>query len=802
VGNVFLRLIGSLALHCNRAACEEYFMGVEARGKQFGVGTRDGCSLMAACIEAHLEANPGHVDISCDLANAFNTFDRSTLWPTLLAKFPNMVRYIVMTYGEAAPVFFREGGDLTTILNSVGSRQGCALGSFLMAVALHPVLQQLAEEFDDVLVTSYCDDVHFTGAPTRVVAAYKRYAELTSSLLQNKLRPDKSEVYAPRVSEAQLRAVGLPVEFVSAKIHSDGLRVLGVPVGRMAFKAGFCKTKVEELVQDCAVLGRVESLQAQHIILTKSLMHSLTNLLRAVPGNETELRAVGEIYDAELGKFAQRYVPWSPLAQHSRKLAFLSLAHGGLGLRSWRDHADAAYVANYVQTSKDLPALYPSLAGAYPPLLSFATRPGPAATDRQYYASQCWNRIIGLAPRAVDVLAADSARHLQHKLSERLDDVRQLDVLGDLIRLDRATDPNHPRHQAQYHSNCEPHALAAIPSDSMTTFSNAVFRTIAARKLLAPLQTPLNGASESLQCNFCHKTTCGETPGSPDQTAANAPVTRRYDGPDTWGDHCFGCTRTAGGARGNLWHDKLRDTWEMLARLAGCSVSHEVTGYIPTSSMRADFAISDTQARTTTLFDVVTCCPTHHNSSRNLCRAAATMPGKAAVDGEIYKRNKWLSHSQQMGLLFVPLAHENGGRMGAAAAHFLDQLVLRLGGSASEQARYRTYASQRIACVNAEGASSLVLSFRNHLRRRGSTVARTASDLRLPQVPEAPVGTHRPRGAATTCPTGTTAPACQNINTGAHATLAAQDLLGGWRVGLMNSSPVVNFEEEQGGAPE
>ena len=212
-----------------------------------------------------------------------------------------MVRYIVMTYGEAAPVFFREGGVLTTILNSVGSRQGCSLGSFLMAVALQPILQQLADEFDDVLVTAYCDDVHFTGAPARVVAAYARYSALTSSLLQNKLRPDKSEVYAPQVSEEALRAVGLPDEFVSEKIHSDGLRVLGVPVGHMAYKAGFCKNKVEELVRDLAVLGRVESLQVQHVILTKSLMHRMTNILRAVPGNAAELLDASKLYDTELG---------------------------------------------------------------------------------------------------------------------------------------------------------------------------------------------------------------------------------------------------------------------------------------------------------------------------------------------------------------------------------------------------------------------------------------------------------------------------------------------------------------------
>ena len=54
---------------------------------------------------------------------------------------------------------------------------------------------------------------------------------------------------------------------------------------------------------------------------------------------------------------------------------------------------------------------------------------------------------------------------------------------------------------------------------------------------------------------------------------------------------------------------------------------------------------------------------------------------------------------------------------------------------ASERARYRCYAEQRLACANADGAARLVLSFKNHIRRCGGTVARTATDLRLPQVP-------------------------------------------------------------------
>ena len=93
------------------------------------------------------------------------------------------------------------------------------------------------------------------------------------------------------------------------------------------------------------------------------------------------------------------------------------------------------------------------------------------------------------------------------------------------------------------------------------------------------------------------------------------------------------------------------------------------------------------------------------------------------------------------------------------------------------------------------GAARLVLSFKNHIRRRGRTVARTARDLRLPQVPEAPVNTHRPREATAVGPAETIAPACQNFTTGAHAIRPT-------RVPGAGALVEVNFEDEQGRAPD
>ena len=111
------------------------------------------------------------------------------------------------------------------------------------------------------------------------------------------------------------------------------------------------------------------------------------------------------------------------------------------------------------------------------------------------------------------------------------------------------------------------------------------------------------------------------------------------------------------------------------------------------------------------------------------------------------------------------------------------------------------YQAISLACVNADGAARLVLSFKNHIRRRGGTVARTATDLRLPQVPEAPVNTHRPREATAVGPAETTtAPACQNLLLGPTQSWPTRTSweAGSWRVGLSNSKRKWERGNEEG----
>jgi hypothetical protein len=167
VGHILLRLIGSLAVTSLSEDINNFFLKPSAT--QFGVGVPGGCELMATAIACHLEAHPDHIDISCDARNAFNSYSREKLWRPLHQHFPKLYAFAKMVYGEAADIiFFEEDCGITKVLNSVGSRQGCSLGSLLYCIAIQPLILQLRQEFPDLLILAFCDDVHFVGDPKLV----------------------------------------------------------------------------------------------------------------------------------------------------------------------------------------------------------------------------------------------------------------------------------------------------------------------------------------------------------------------------------------------------------------------------------------------------------------------------------------------------------------------------------------------------------------------------------------------------------------------------------------------------------
>jgi hypothetical protein len=195
-----------------------------------------------------------------------------------------MYAFVKMVYGEASDIlFFEDSVGNTKIPNSVGSRQGCSLGSFLYCLAIHPLLIQLQDEFPELLILAYCDDVHLVGPPEMAILAYKRWAHLYSRILQGELRDDKGVVFSPNIPEEKLRVLDFPANM---PISREGIRILGAPVGFTDFCCAFAEDIVDEISKDFATIGRMPSLQAQLLVATKSTVHRVNHLMRNIPGGE------------------------------------------------------------------------------------------------------------------------------------------------------------------------------------------------------------------------------------------------------------------------------------------------------------------------------------------------------------------------------------------------------------------------------------------------------------------------------------------------------------------------------------
>jgi hypothetical protein len=156
-----------------------------------------------------------------------------------------------MVYGESADIIFFEADcGIAKVSNSVGSRQGCSLGSLLYCVAIQPLLLQLRKEFPDLLILAFCDDVHFVGDPIQASQAYKRYKFLYSSVLQGELRDDKGNIYSPNPIEDVTKLASLPE---GMPMTNDGVRILGAPVGSPAFCESFSHDIVASIMKDVEI---------------------------------------------------------------------------------------------------------------------------------------------------------------------------------------------------------------------------------------------------------------------------------------------------------------------------------------------------------------------------------------------------------------------------------------------------------------------------------------------------------------------------------------------------------------------
>ena len=700
VGCSLLRLVQAASLSKQRDAIIKYLYPL-----QYGVGVRSGLELMTHTIKAHLELNPGHLVIASDAENAFNSWDRGKLWPVLDEHLPALSNLTRFSYAKPSVCLFAEpDGPAEAIESTVGSRQGCGLGSLTYCLALQPAVQQLQTEFPDALILTYVDDLHIVAEPKRAAACYQRWREIYHRWMEGRLRADKSKSFSlgaptvldpsPTATTGDLCAAALRDLDITVPHSVQGIEVLGSPIGTAGYVESFVSKKVDDVVDSMDVLARATLAHARHTILQKSLAHKLAHIQRSVPTGDigTQLFADCRRLDLRMRDLVQQFVPGSFLNDTAWELATLPLRLGGLGYSAMQHCGDAAFIAGY-QTARATTDVYPHLKKAFPDItkqsaqtitpISLAARRafvrlhgqlGPGV-DLAKLANGTTNA-DGTGNRGTTTKPTERARTIQSGITLALHDLRHQRLLQRLPE----------RHKAEHHS-CAGDAFGfqAMPTEPALRLTNEDFQISIARRLLLPLTCNC----DSHRCPICHS---------------------EAKKVDRFGDHALCCFKDGNRPRTHAWHDPVYGTWHQMFKAAGfSSVSDDAhkcsNALMSDSEKRPDILLRNRHPGGADIFvDLITCVP----GKADIVAKAAATPGAAAAAGHAKKYNAWHAHCIAQGDVIIPLAMETGGRICEGGASLLDDAANATGGTKGEKLAFLTYWRQRIAISNLKGVARAI----------------------------------------------------------------------------------------------
>ena len=234
----------------------------------------------------------------------------------------------------------------------MGVHQGDPLAGLLFCLVLQLIVDTIEEEESDLILNAwYLDDGHIVGTKeelSRVVDIIVKKGELMGLTLSRAatVQPPstpKSLVWSPLdgVLEPQQDPLNRGIPKVRA---SDGIVVLGAPVGYSGFIKEKLESRVEKIREVVELLPLLKDPHTEYVLLRSCLsLPKIMFMLRAV--NTVEHQEPLCHFDSII-RGALSKVLGSPLTDVQWSQASLPVAMGGLGLRSAVDHAPVAHATS------------------------------------------------------------------------------------------------------------------------------------------------------------------------------------------------------------------------------------------------------------------------------------------------------------------------------------------------------------------------------------------------------------------------------------------------------------------------
>jgi len=342
---------------------------------QFGVGVPSGVERMVHKVRRVFAAHkddPDFVLLKVDMKNAFNMVSRRELLRSL-EEFPELVNWCYYLYGEPSILWFGDAFANFELVSAEGVQQGDPLGPLLFALVLHKaVTLRLASAIPTLFLNCwFLDDGVIAGTHGDVQRALEilRAAEPYGVVLN----PGKCELVW---HSDKVRDEAFPPDFAprnspsGSKRLTDNFCLLGAPIGDAAHVLKHVETEVLKSVR--VVWSRIAAMEDTQVAYTllraTASANRVNHIIRTVPTKD--LHTALDVFDRELQAATVAALKISPEG-HRWLQCTLPTSLGGLGLRSARHHAPAAYLASIAFAKREDGGEWDDYAGSAEALVEY-----------------------------------------------------------------------------------------------------------------------------------------------------------------------------------------------------------------------------------------------------------------------------------------------------------------------------------------------------------------------------------------------------------------------------------------------
>ena len=299
---------------------------------QVGVGVLVGCEAIVHSVNTTLgdDTIPLRFKwvLQIDFCNAFNSIDRHCMFEEVRARIPSMAAWTECCYGSQPILHLGK----RTIKSCCGVQQGDPLGPLCFALALHPIVEKIAEEVPGLQMNAwYLDDGTLCGSSEDLLKAL-RIIEEDGPARGLQLNRVKSLLFVP--ADADLSENLLPSDIPIAR---DGFVLLGAPVGSTTFCSSQACKRVGKIQSALDLLPELDDSQMEYVFLRSCLsLPKFVVILRTCPPSFIE-DAIQNLDRALYDSVSE--IVGAPLPDWAWKKATLPVPFGGLGFRLATSHA-------------------------------------------------------------------------------------------------------------------------------------------------------------------------------------------------------------------------------------------------------------------------------------------------------------------------------------------------------------------------------------------------------------------------------------------------------------------------------